>query len=101
MPFGCGGPCVTCVTPLTHGRRRVGERLLPAVVESDELCAAKREELNALSQALSDPSFRKFQAAMSRPAAQQQQYAGTAKAGMQLGALVNIVLVNHHLNEVH
>jgi hypothetical protein len=59
------------------------------------------KELKALSQVLSDPSFRKFQAAMSGPAAQQQLHAGMAKAGMQLAALINNVLVNHHLNEVH
>ena len=59
------------------------------------------KELKALSLVLRDPSFRKFQAAMSGPAAQQQLHAGMAKAGMQLGALINTVLVNHHLNEVH
>jgi hypothetical protein len=59
------------------------------------------KELKALSQVLSDPSFRKFQAAMSGPAAQQQLHAGMAKAGMQLAALINTVLANHHLNEVH
>ncbi len=58
-------------------------------------------ELKALSQVLHDPSFRKFQAAMSGPAAQQQLYAGMAKAGLQLGALINTVLINHHLSEVH
>jgi hypothetical protein len=59
------------------------------------------KELKALSQVLSDPSFRKFQAAMSGPAAQQQLHAGMAKAGLQLGPLINAVLVNHQLNEVH
>jgi hypothetical protein len=72
----------------------------------DELIRSSLEsfsdkELKALSQVLSDPSFRKFQAAMSGPAAQQQLHAGMAKAGMQLGAVINAVLVNHHLNEVH
>jgi hypothetical protein len=57
--------------------------------------------LKELSQVISDPSFRKFQAAMSAPAAQQQLHAGMAKAGMQLVTLINTVLVNHHLNEVH
>ena len=59
------------------------------------------KELEALSLVLSDPSFRKFQAAMSGPAAQQQLHAGMAKVGLQLGTLINTVLVNHHLNEVH
>ena len=59
------------------------------------------KELKELSQLLSDPTFRKFQAAMSGPAAQQQLHAVMAKAGMQLAALINTVLVNHHLNEVH
>jgi hypothetical protein len=59
------------------------------------------KELKELSQVISDPSFRKFQAAMSGPAAQQQLHAGMAKLGVELAALINTVLVNHHLNEVH
>jgi hypothetical protein len=59
------------------------------------------KELKSLSLVLSDPSFRKFQAAMSGPAAQQQLQAGMAKAGLRLGPLINAVLVNHNLIEVH
>jgi hypothetical protein len=59
------------------------------------------KELKALSQALGDPAFRKFQAAMSGPAAQQQLQTGMVKAGLQLGPLVNAVLVKHQLIEVH
>ncbi len=59
------------------------------------------KEMKVLSQVLSEPSYKKFQAAMSGPAAQQQLQAGMAKAGMQLGALINTVLASHHLNEVH
>lgn len=58
------------------------------------------KELKSLSQVLSEPSYRKFQSAMSGPAAQQELHAGMAKVGMQLGAVINAVLVSHHLNEV-
>jgi hypothetical protein len=59
------------------------------------------EELKELSHVLSDPAFKKFRAAMSGPASQQQTRAGVAKALSQVGPLINTVLVRHQLNEVH
>jgi hypothetical protein len=71
------------------------------VLIRNSLVSFSDKELKALGQLLSDPAFRKFQAAMTGPVAQQQLHAGMAKAGLQLATLINAILVNHHLNEVH
>jgi hypothetical protein len=59
------------------------------------------EELKTLDQLLANIAFRKFQAAMSGPIAQQQIQSGMAKAGLQIMPLINTVLANHQLKEVH
>jgi hypothetical protein len=59
------------------------------------------KELKSLDQLLSNIAFRKFQAAMSGPVAQQQIQSGMAKAGIQIMPLINTVLASHQLKEVH
>jgi hypothetical protein len=59
------------------------------------------KELKTLGQLLADVSFRKFQAAMSGPIAQQQIQSGMASAGLKIMPLINTVLANHQLKEVH
>jgi hypothetical protein len=71
------------------------------VIVRSSLESFSDEELKELSHVLSDPAFKKFRAAMSAPASQQQTHAGVAKALSQVGPLINTVLVRHELNEVH
>jgi hypothetical protein len=73
----------------------------PDVIVRSSLESLSDRELKTLSQLLGDPTFKKFRAAMSNPSAQQQFRSGMAKAGMQLGPLMNTILVSHQLKQVH
>jgi hypothetical protein len=57
--------------------------------------------LRSLGELLGYPAYKKFQAAMSSPGAQQQMQLGMAKVGMEIGPLINTILVNHQLHQVH
>jgi hypothetical protein len=71
------------------------------VLVRNSLESLSDKELKTLSQLLSDPTYKKFQAGMSSPSAQQQMSSGMAKAGLQLGPLINTILASHHLKEAH
>jgi hypothetical protein len=58
-------------------------------------------ELITLNGILDNPVFRKFQAAMASNSAQKQVFSDVMKAGLGMGPLINTILVNYHLIEVH
>lgn len=58
-------------------------------------------ELKRLETLLSDPTYRKFSAAMTSPATQQKVVEAVAMNGLLMQAAVNGVLARHGLKELH
>lgn len=58
-------------------------------------------DLAVLNRVLSDPSYKKFVAAMSRPEAQKQMLTGTMESIPKLASSVNSILANHQLKAVN
>jgi hypothetical protein len=71
------------------------------VLIRNSLSSLSDKELQSLGDLLGYPAYKKFQSAMSSPATQQQMQFGMAKVGMEIGPLINTILVNHQLHEVH
>jgi hypothetical protein len=71
------------------------------VLIRNSLSSLSDKELQSLGDLLGYPAYKKFQSAMSSPASQQQMQLGMAKVAMELGPLINAILVSHQLHEVH
>jgi hypothetical protein len=58
-------------------------------------------ELKSLGRIISDPVYKKFQAAMASNTSQNKILSSSMTMGLQMGGEINSILVSHHLNEVH